>query len=1181
METPVDSEFSGDDVDRLVVECLRLAETVGLAVALDRIVAANPERAATVRRRIEALECSGLVSALAIPRPPARTAGSRIGAFRLVRALGGGGMGIVYLAKDEALARTVAVKLVRPENLLFPESLERFRREIRIVARLQHPGIVPILSIGEEHGAPFLVMERILGRSLAEILHSLGGRSPADLQAGDLLAAARIPAEGGARIHEETVLSGSWESALVRVAIQMANALDYAHDRGVQHRDVKPSNIMLTPTGRAILVDFGLARVDDAAPITRSTAALGSLPYMSPEQILSGGRAVDRRTDVYSLGVTLYECLTLRSPYSCESTDATRKRILDGNPPLPRSLNPAVSWDAETVVLKAMDRDPNRRYATAREFARDLANVLAHRPVAAQRSPVEVLLRRWVQRHPAATAAIAVGALALAGFGGVVAWTSHAAYREVEGLSRINESRMELARNPGGALRLALDGARFHPGSAADSALILALNACWERATFRLGGSQASFLEFDLSGCRTEFVVGCDDGTIRMLSADAATAAPKTVRASDHAIRIARLDTRRNRLLAAAANELRLLDATTLETVCVCSQHGGAVRAAEFLPSDDRIVTACDDGNLRVIDGRDGTVIRSITLGPRPVLSVSLHADGTRALATSNGPCAFVVDLSSGEILLELTDPESTEPRVTCAAWSPDGGRIATGSGDGSAALFEGVDGSRVRRLTGHEREIVQVVFSPDGRWLATASNDGTVRLADVATGDKRVLSGHKARIAALDFSPDSRLLATASADTTARLFDVATGSEIASFLGHTSGLTDVGFSPGGNRLATSSSDGTARLWDVESSLLHASRALHGAGITTIAVSVDGRRVATGAADGTISVIAIDAESRVERVRPHAAAVETIRFDSDGGGILSISSDRNVRVWDSATETGRSLAKLPNFVKLARTAGSTGGYVIAHGSRLVEFDSTGARRKDYSTHEGVEILDFTFAGDGTLLAAEGDHFVSDGTSGAGTYEPHLLVLDCGDGSCLAALRHGRGQRFGCVSSGPEGVPVAAGASDGTVRIWPSGIDGAYTDVPCAERREPLIKVVCDRLGKRIATLSSYGSIRIVDLSTLRVSKVGLSAASEKTELSWSDDGARLLVFHVGRATVWDAERERSLVEFGDSGPECTGAAWLPGDGRVATGHADGRLRFWIIPEDLVEAAERALPRQHH
>ncbi len=397
------SESGLDPLGDLVAACIE-AYGDGGAEAVERHLALHPELAPAARERLAKLQRAGLLGSLAEtldegdagddPAVP-----ERLGDYRLLRRLGSGGMGVVFLAEQESLGRTVALKLVRPEQRLVPNARARFLREVHSIARLGDPGIVPILSVGEEHGIDYFTMEYVRGASLAEVLTAVSGRAPADLAGREfaLIAAQRAQSSVAEPLAE--LFSGTWLQAACRIALRMARALQHAHERGVVHRDVKPSNVMVTPEGRVLLLDFGLAAAEGAERITRSGAMLGTLHYMSPEQL--EGRALDARADVYALGVTLYELLALAGPYGASSADALRQRVLTGAADPLRARNRDVPQDLATIVAVAMEPDLQRRYPSAERLAEDLERFLQHRPIAARPIGRLLRLRRTAQRHPA------------------------------------------------------------------------------------------------------------------------------------------------------------------------------------------------------------------------------------------------------------------------------------------------------------------------------------------------------------------------------------------------------------------------------------------------------------------------------------------------------------------------------------------------------------------------------------------------------------------------------------------------------------------------------------------------------------------------------------------------------------------------------------------------------------
>ncbi len=407
----IPSAHSDERVEALLALVLERL-SAGHSDALGSTCAEHPEHAAELRERLASLEQMNLVpegaAAMAFPE--------RLGEFRLLRRLGGGGMGVVFEALQEPLGRRVALKLIRPEHLYFEHSRERFRRETEAVARLSHPGVVAIHTVGEAGGTPYFAMEMIRGASAADALEQVRGLEPEGLLGADLHAAVLACVESsdvGVQAELDELYRGTWIESCVRIAIAMCDALEHAHARGVLHRDIKPSNIALTPEGRVVLLDFGLAGLDDELRMTRSGSALGSVLYMAPEQLEGRIDEIDARTDVYALGVTLYEMLSLQPPYAAADSQQTRAAILDGQPPALRSRHRGVPRDLELVCLHALDRDRTRRYASMAAFGADLRNVLEGRPISVRPPSALYRARRWVARHPTLSATAGLSALLL------------------------------------------------------------------------------------------------------------------------------------------------------------------------------------------------------------------------------------------------------------------------------------------------------------------------------------------------------------------------------------------------------------------------------------------------------------------------------------------------------------------------------------------------------------------------------------------------------------------------------------------------------------------------------------------------------------------------------------------------------------------------------------------------
>jgi serine/threonine protein kinase len=381
--------------------------------------------------------------------------GSRIGEFEVVREVGRGGMGVVYEAVQPSLNRRVALKVLPAALAADRTRLSRFTVEAQAAAAVAHPHIVPVYAVGEDRGLNYYAMRLIDGvplDSLAAGLTLLGGAPdpdetrPAHLPGGDdpvtpagLLDLARWDRRG-------------YHRAVARLGSQVARALDHAHQSGVVHRDVKPANLMLGRDGHVWVTDFGLAQLGDGPSVTRTGAAVGTARYMSPEQAAGDRRRLDHRTDVYSLAVTLYELLTGRPAFPSDEPLTLLRQIAHDDPPAPRSVDPAIPADLETVLLKAMQKDPRDRYPTAAEFADDLDRFLAGRPVLARRPGRWDRAKKWAGRHPAAVAAALVSLLVVVAAAGVTAAVTRQAYKAERDRADEAERRFRQAKGLGDAM---------------------------------------------------------------------------------------------------------------------------------------------------------------------------------------------------------------------------------------------------------------------------------------------------------------------------------------------------------------------------------------------------------------------------------------------------------------------------------------------------------------------------------------------------------------------------------------------------------------------------------------------------------------------------------------------------------------------------------------------------------
>ncbi len=357
-----------------------------------------------------------------------------LGDFRIIREIGHGGMGIVYEAEQLSLSRRVALKILPMAGALQKRSLQRFYNEVRAAAMLDHPHIVSVYSVGEDRGVHHYSMQLIRGQSLAEIIEelsklerkeqSLNGKSISKIvslgsrstECGETLAPKPLDLslEGsdgsestGSRLRQRRNASPrsgidvEFFRSVARLGIDAALALQHAHEQGVLHRDIKPNNLMLDRDGRLYVTDFGLARIESETGLTMTGGLIGTLRYMSPEQVMAKHQVTDHRSDIYSLGLTLYELLTLRPAFDSGNRQQLLKQIALEEPIKPRALRPSIPRELETIVLKAAEKDPADRYPTAHSLADDLQRFLNNEPILAKAPSVFSRTFKWCVRHPA------------------------------------------------------------------------------------------------------------------------------------------------------------------------------------------------------------------------------------------------------------------------------------------------------------------------------------------------------------------------------------------------------------------------------------------------------------------------------------------------------------------------------------------------------------------------------------------------------------------------------------------------------------------------------------------------------------------------------------------------------------------------------------------------------------
>jgi WD40 repeat protein/serine/threonine protein kinase len=1035
----------------------------------------------------------------------------RLGHFQLLKRVGVGGFGTVWRARDTRLDRVVALKVPHAHLIASPEEIARFYREARAIAQLRHPGIVTVHEVPVIDGLPTLVCDFVTGRSLRELAASrrLGTRTIASLMA------------------------------------RLADAVDYAHSMGSIHRDLKPANIMLDPTaagdrdgdaadgsspGEPRIVDFGLAYLDrESIHLTHNGTIIGTPAYMSPEQAagLDPAAAIDHRTDIYSLGVILYELLTGSIPFS-----GTRHEVLDKvvhcDPPSPRRLARSIPRDLESICLKAMAKEPRHRYASARELADDLRHFLECEPVRARPINLWQKCLRRAQRRPAQAGLLLMGVVTLlAMIGLAIGFQYHLRLqREFQATEMARNAADQERRRAEGLLyfnRMALAEREWTTNNIARVERLL------DECPPHLRGWEWRYLKRQ---CRHELA------TLDSTESPAQSWTVTSVRFSPDGRRIASASKGGSLLLWDVASGLRLGK---------LGESGRPLYGLAFEPGSGRLAAGGEDGTIRIWDPDASRVVRTIQTGAETIYALAYSPDG-RLLASGHGfPTLEEVDHMRGRGVIRIWDvPSGTllhtlrghSQNLMGLAFSPDGGTLASVSGSwlavpqaasrpGELVLWNARTGAMIHRAEGHTGPLTGLAYDPAGGQIATSSWDCTVRLWDARSLEpRRTLTGHQDWVLAVAFSPDGAHLASAGADGAIRLWDPASSAEPYTLRGHTKNVTCLAFSPDGRRLASGSSDQTIKLWDA--GVRRDSTNWRGADgpIARIGFFPDGRRL----------LVAANREDPAGRFHPHLVVLDTVRnretplpLDRADGGrgrpvdgaairpdgklIATACLSGHVAAWsepdwapafrhDEPTSRFQTVAISPDG-RLLAAAGQVNAYfpsgeampnLNSVNALLVVFDLETGRElwRDAGAATGI-IRDLAFHPDGRMIASA-DNVGS------------VTLWDAETGQVRDRLR-GHHRVVSHIAFSPDGQKLASASWDSTVAVWSLSLG-----LPVSRLQGHMRSVLCVTFspdGRRLATSSEDRTVRLWDVRTGQELITLRGHSDIVTSVAFSPDGNRL------------------------------------------------------------------------
>jgi len=750
---------------------------------------------------------------------------AKIGRFVVKQKLGAGAFGAVYRAVDTQLQREVAVKVPHAKLRDNPRVLERFLREAKAVAQLQHPNIVPVYEAGQDGDLLYIASAFIEGKPLSEVV-------------------------------EGCPLPLTQAAEIVR---QLSEALSHAHELGIVHRDVKPDNVMIDAAGQPCLMDFGLAsRTDGGEKLTHAGAIMGTPAYMPPEHAEGQPEEPKPASDQYSLGVLMYELIVGQTPFSGPPA-LVLYHAVKTTPPSIRNQCPDVPEELETICNRAMAKRAEERYPGCQEFANDLRRWQEGQPIRAKRESVFKRNVRWCKKHGVlagllggtAACLLLASMMAAAQFGSLQAEKAKIATAE-KSLKEEGE-RAERERNNAIAEEQAAREASETTTTNEEKAIVATALADAEKSRAdREHTATKSNVEKARQTTRDDLKAVYD---AHLLLAERLIREGRPRQAEGW--------------LSAWLPENSGVDVTggTWQDVWerarrpagyvgLLEGHTGGVSSVAWSSDGKRILTGSYDKTAKVWDADKGTQVLTLKGHTDLVWGVAWSADGKRILTGSKDTTAKVWDADTGTEVLTLKG--HTRP-VTSVAWSPDGKRILTGSTAWTAKVWDADKGTQVRTLEGHTDSVLSVAWSADGKRILTGSVDQTARVWDAVKFTQLLtLKGHTYSVSSVAWSADGKRILTGGGDSTVKVWDADTGTQVLTLKGHTGYVLSVAWSADGKRILTGSVDKTAKVWDAVKGTEVLSLTGHTDRVTSVAWSPDGKRILTSGSGKTAKVWLIE-----------------------------------------------------------------------------------------------------------------------------------------------------------------------------------------------------------------------------------------------------------------------------------------------------------------------------------